>query len=258
MLLRRVESFLANRGDEPLFLYVNIVDTHYPYHHSELDALLPGEPVDRSGIRSHNREQVWRTYLNAAANVDRAAGKLVAAFRGAIGGADHVVLVTADHGQTFYEDGPLGHGHQLDRRQTQVPLIAWGLGGSWPEPIGASDLRGLLLGSLDAPRAAHPEFAVDPQRRLLQYMPNLERPDRIAWRSANDAIVYDFALGRAQREDGTAVELDDPEVIELIHAWEALRLEATETQSDSSAQSRGRKKSRYSRASGDPGSGWKS
>jgi hypothetical protein len=55
-------------------------------------------------------------------------------------------------------------------------------------------------------------------------MPNLERPERIAWRSADDALVYDFAAGTAHREDGTRVALDDPEVTALIRAWEALRV----------------------------------
>lgn len=224
VLLRRVESFLAEPRDEPLFLYVNIVDTHYPYHHAELDSLVPGTPVDRSGIRSRNREQVWRTYLNAVANVDLSARELVSAFRTAIEGAPHAIVVTGDHGQSFYEDGFLGHGHRLDRRQTQVPLIVHGLGGLWPEPLGAADLRGMLLRSLGQPGATRPEFRPDPERRLLQYMPNLERPERIAWRSADDAVVYDFAAGTAHREDGTRVALDDPEVTALIRAWEALRV----------------------------------
>jgi arylsulfatase A-like enzyme len=224
VLLRRVASFLAEPRDEPLFLYVNIVDTHYPYHHAELDSLVPGTPVDRSGIRSRNREQVWRTYLNAVANVDLSARELVSAFRTAIEGAPHAIVVTGDHGQSFYEDGFLGHGHRLDRRQTQVPLIVHGLGGLWPEPLGAADLRGMLLRSLGQPGATRPEFRPDPERRLLQYMPNLERPERIAWRSADDAVVYDFAAGTAHREDGTRVALDDPEVTALIRAWEALRV----------------------------------
>lgn len=228
VLLRRVESFLANWHDEPLFLYVNLVDTHYPYHHDELDALVPGTPVDRSDIRSHNREQVWQTYLNAVANVDLAARKLVSSFQEAVEEEAHVIVVTGDHGQSFYEDGFLGHGHRLDPRQTQVPLIVQGVGGHWPEPLGAADLRGLLLRSLDQDRADHPEFRPDPERRIFQYMPNLERPDRIAWRAADGAYTYEFAAGTAHREDGTRVPLDDPEVVALIHAWEALRLATPE------------------------------
>ena len=228
VLLRRVESFLADWHEQPLFLYVNLVDTHYPYHHDELDALVPGTPVDRSGIRSHNREQVWQTYLNAVANVDLAARKLVSAFHEAVEAEAHVILVTGDHGQSFYEDGFLGHGHRLGPRQTQVPLIVQGVGGHWPEPLGAADLRGLLLRSLDQTGATHPELRPDPERRIFQYMPSLDRPDRIAWRAADGALVYEFAAGTAHREDGTLVPLDDPEVVALIRAWEALRVAGPE------------------------------
>ena len=228
LLLERVDQFLDPLGDEPVFLFVNIVDTHYPYHHDQLDALLPGEPVDRDGIRSYNREQVWRTYENAAANVDRAAEQLVADFRRAIDNEDHIILVTSDHGQAFYEEGVLGHGHALDQDQSQVPLIVWGRGGVWPEPIGASDLRGLLLASLDGPRTERPEFRADPDRRLFQYLPNLERPEKIAFRTADNTTVYDFRLGQARREDGSLVSNDDPDVVDLIHAWEQLRLESSE------------------------------
>jgi len=228
LLLERVDQFLDPLGDDPIFLFVNIVDTHYPYHHDQLDMLLPGDPVGRDGIRSYNREQVWRTYENTAANVDRAAERLVAAFRRAIGDEDHVILVTADHGQAFYEEGVLGHGHALDRDQSQVPLIVWGRGGVWPEPIGAADLRGLLLASLDAPRADHPEFRADPDRRLFQYLPNIDRPEQIAFRTADDTIVYDFQLGLAHRGDGSPVATDDPGVVDLIRAWEQLRIESSE------------------------------
>jgi arylsulfatase A-like enzyme len=224
LLLERVDGFLDPLGEAPVFLYVNIVDTHYPYHHDQLDPLLPGEPVDRSTIRAYNREQVWRTYENSAANVDLASKQVVEAFRRAIGSDEHIILVTADHGQAFYEKGALGHGHELDRDQTQVPLIVWGGGGRWPEPIGAADLRGLLLGALDAAQPTAPRFEVEPGRRVFQYLPNLERPDRIAFRRADGSTIYDFELGRAHTEDGLSLSEDTPEVVELIRTWEMLRV----------------------------------
>jgi len=225
LLLQRVQTFLTEvRRDEPLFLYVNIVDTHYPYHHDGLDSILYDQPVDRSGIRSANRDAVWATYLNAAANVDRAVEQLVGSFREAIGGSSHVILVTSDHGQSFYEEGALGHGRRLDRRQTQVPLIVYGTGGVWPEPLGASDVRGLLLASLEAPPAQRPRFAPEPDRRVFQYLPTLERPSRLALRGIDGSVIYDMRRGIATRNTGDEIEPGDPEWRRLIHAWEALRL----------------------------------
>lgn len=224
LLLERVRAFLADaRASDPLFLYVNVVDTHYPYTHGDLDSILGVEPVDRSRIRSWNREAVWRTYLEAAANVDRAAEMLVGSFREAIGGAPHAILVTSDHGQSIYDDGSLGHGRALDRLQTHVPLIVTGLGGTWPEPLGAADLRGLVLRAIDSGARGGVHFEPDPQRRVFQYLPTLERPSAIASRSQNDAWIYDFARGRASHEDGSPVADDAPELRTLIHEWEALR-----------------------------------
>lgn len=225
LIVERVRSFLTEvRRERPLFLYVNVVDTHYPYHHDGLDDILHIEPVDRAGIRSSNREAVWRTYLNAAANVDRAAEQLVGSFREAIGGSRHIILVTADHGQSFYEDGSLGHGRRLNRRQTQVPLIVYGAGGIWPEPVGAADVRGLLLDSIDGRRAKKPKFVPDPARRLFQYLPNLERPSRLAFRGVSYDLVYDVPRGIASSEDGSEIPRGAGEWRELIYAWEALRL----------------------------------
>lgn len=226
LVVQRVRNFLAEvRKDQPLFLYVNVVDTHYPYHHAELDNIVYAKAVDRTAIRSSNREAVWRTYLNAAANVDRAIEQLVGNFREAIGGGPHVILVTSDHGQSFYEDGSLGHGRRLDLRQTHVPLIVYGTGGVWPEPIGASDIRGLLLASLELPRAARPTFVPDPERRIFQYLPNLDRPSRLALRGIEDTVLYDFPRGIATDETSAVLEPNDVEWTRLIHSWEALRLE---------------------------------
>src|SRR5262249_51793600 len=137
-------------ASRPLFVYLNVVDTHYPYWHSELDPILGTPPLERSDIRAAHANQVFEAYANAAANVDRAVQTVFEAFRARIGGADLAVIVTADHGETFYEHGALGHGQSLDALETRVPFIVWGLGGDWREPIGASDVRELLLGHLDA------------------------------------------------------------------------------------------------------------
>ncbi len=46
LLTRRVEEYLADfNSPDPLFLYVNIVYTHFPYTHDELDNLLGVSPL---------------------------------------------------------------------------------------------------------------------------------------------------------------------------------------------------------------------
>jgi hypothetical protein len=224
VVLDRVRTYLdATRDDaRPLFLYVNLVDNHYPYHHAELEKLLGVEPVRRSEIRPENAQRVFETYLQASANVDRAVGELVGLWRERMGSAP--IAVTGDHGQSFYESGMLGHGQTVDEAQTRVPLILVGIGGSWPEPLGLADLRGLLLSNLfEEPGRAR--FVVASQRRIFQYTGPLERPRRIGLRSSADVVGWEFANGRAERSGdalGKSIPPDDAQLRDVIWSWETL------------------------------------
>jgi hypothetical protein len=233
-LHERVSEFLEDTPmDRPLLLYVNLVDTHFPYDHAEIDDLLGVPRLARQGIRAHRAREVFQAYANTAANVDLAAARVVADFRHAIGGADHGILVTADHGQAFYENGTLGHGQAIDDAQTRVPFIVWGIGGDWPEPIAPSDVRGLLARNLgverggDLPRA---RFRPDPERRFLQYASAIERPRFIALRGAHDALLYDLGRNRASvvKGDREVVGADPGDLLRpLVWTWEAAQREAT-------------------------------
>jgi hypothetical protein len=180
-LLGRVEQYLDARGaSAPLFLYVNIVDTHYPYWHPELDDLLGVAALPRDAIRPEQRERVWRAYLNAAANVDAAIGRLVALARARLG-EDTLVVVVGDHGQSFYENGLLGHGQALDEAQTAVPFVVSPLRVRLPSPLAVSDVRGLLGYWLDGAEPPAPALA---RGEIFQHVGVLERPVRVALRDA--------------------------------------------------------------------------
>jgi len=233
-LLGRVTDYLGEvDASRPLFLYANIVDTHFPYHHSEIDDILGVPPLDRSEIRSHRAERVFRAYANTAANVDRAAEALVEAWRARIGDTDHAILVISDHGEAFYEEGALGHGFSISPSESRVPLIVWGIGGEWPEPIAPTDIRELLRRNLGVERGGSPpraRFVPDPTRRILQLAPRVQRPSVIALRRFDDTWSYDFVNDRFERidADGSRTPLDPDEhpamFRELVWSWETLRL----------------------------------
>lgn len=229
-LTRRILEFLETvDGSQPLFLYANVVDTHYPYTNADVDPILDVEPLDRSGIRSHRARQVWEAYANTAANVDRAVERIVETFRKRIAGASHAILVTADHGQSFYENGLLGHGQSLDGLQTRVPFIVWGLGGEWPEPLAPTDVRSLLLRNLGRERPSGPpraRFVPQPDRKIFQYVSALERPSLVALRGLDGRLQYEFWRGRLARiAPGGTVERSVPEarpdlLESVIWRWE--------------------------------------
>jgi hypothetical protein len=237
LLLERATGFLDGHDPAvPLFMYVNIVDTHFPYHHDELDRILEVEPMSRHEIRADRAEEIWETYLNTAANVDRAAERLVDAWWRKLGHHGNAIIVTADHGESIYDDdGFLGHGRSLRAPQTRVPLIVWGLGGEWPEPIGLSDLRGLISRSLRSSKAAptqHLRFVREPARRLLQFTPQIDTPSVIGLRAADWALMYSFEadLTEVLGPGDHPAEWSSDRVTEafelLVRNWEAVRSQA--------------------------------
>jgi hypothetical protein len=202
VLNEHVIAFLEGHADErPLFLYVNIVDTHYPYHSAELDDFLGVRPIAERDIGPDRATEVLETYANAAANVDRAVEQVVHAWWRRMG-ENSAILITADHGQTFYEDGALGHGQSLDEAETGVPLILWGIGGEWPEPIGLADLRGLIRRHLAIEHEgalAPARFVPDPQRPVFQFMARVAEPQLLALRRLAESLHYDFEKDRLTR-----------------------------------------------------------
>jgi hypothetical protein len=228
LLNRRVLDFLASyAADRPLFLYVNVVDTHFPYHHDDLDRILDVEPIDRGAIGVDRAEDVRATYLNTAANVDRAVEELVHAWWEHLG-RDGVLLITADHGQSLYDDQQfLGHGRSLRKEQTQVPFILWGGGGVWPEPLGLTDVRPLLQRDLPAGSA---RFVPEPGRQILQYMARIDAPRLLGLRSLEQTVIYDLEsddvqfLGPEDEPIELSNEQEDALFESLIRNWEAVRL----------------------------------
>lgn len=237
LLNERVAAFLADYDwSRPLFLYVNFTDTHFPYQHDELENRLGVTVLERNEISAGRAAAVRTTYANAAANVDAAVETLVEHWRAAMGDADFALLVTSDHGQSLYEAGFLGHGQDVVAAQTRTPVIVDGVGGRWPEPLGQSDLRGLLLRDLfEARHEARPRtrFAPVAGRRVLLAVPSSERPLVLALRGVDGMATYDLRTREVRVFDADEQPVDTPPaererwLREIVEAWEADRLAAS-------------------------------
>jgi hypothetical protein len=224
----RIRGFLqaADHRDRPLFLYVNFHDTHFPYSHDHVDTLVSRERLPRRAIAPQAREALWATYVNTAANVDRAIGGVLADVRHARGG-DPAVIVTADHGESLFDEGFLGHGYALNEVQTRVPFIAANLPLVIDEPFGQSDLRKALGAALRG-SAGGPRSEASQDRRVFQYLGTLRRPRQIAFLQADGRTIYDFRSGRVQFRDGVWRRVPElgpayrEQFLSLIHEWERM------------------------------------
>lgn len=217
-LRERIQAFLERRSkDRPLFLYVNFHDTHFPYHHRDIAPLVSERRVSQAEITPANNAAVRETYDNTAANVDRAVGATLDLVARATG-RPPAVIVTADHGESLFDEGFLGHGYALNDAQTRIPLIVRGLPLEVVEPFGQVDLRDTLDAAMrtDPMADRRPRIRQDPSKTVLQYLGNLDRPRQLGWVTGGSRVLYDF---RDRQVIGPAAQ-----VTELVHIWERMLL----------------------------------
>ncbi|MGZ8347258.1 MAG: sulfatase-like hydrolase/transferase [Allosphingosinicella sp.] len=176
LLLREFDRRLGRpeAWTRPNFLYFNFQSAHFPYAFPGMDQVLPGTPIPRREIGPDNREWVARTYWNAVAHGDRLIGALLARLDRLGVRDDSLIVVTADHGESLFDDGFLGHGHALNEQQTRIPFVLSDPGVALPGPVGLADMRAHIL------RAAGAPIAAPARRGIFQYLGDLDRPGAIA------------------------------------------------------------------------------
>ncbi|MGE3395944.1 MAG: sulfatase-like hydrolase/transferase, partial [Sphingomonas sp.] len=162
----------------PTFLYINLQSAHFPYSWPGMPRAFGGEPIPRGEISPANRDWLIRTYWNAIAYNDALIGAIRERLRRLGVLDDTLIVVTADHGESLFDDGFLGHGHALNEQQTRIPFVLSDAGVTMPPAIGLSDMRGIVLRALgaDAPGRNAPVF---------QYLGTLDRPGMIGWVGAD-------------------------------------------------------------------------
>ena len=194
-LVSRALAWLSRGGDEPSFVFLNLLEAHSPYQVVPEPGRFGVSDPEALGKRvreAHSRgagsleatgdaEAARLLYAAAVRAADDALGELVAGLRAAGRLERTALLVTSDHGEEFGEHGFVGHGIGLYERALHVPLVLRGPAGTprgvrIEEPVSLERVRATLLeigsgapqpGSLLAPHevgaAARP--IVSEQRR---------------------------------------------------------------------------------------------
>jgi hypothetical protein len=162
-----------SKWQKPQFLYFNFQSPHFPYFHKGMSLDLIDTPLPRSHISAENRDLLQQTYWNAVYYADKRLGELVSRLKRDGVWDDSVVVITGDHGEDLFEQGFLGHGHNINLRQNGTFLVTNRAGVAIDGPIGLSDYRAIILSLL---KGEKPDTGLKP---VLMTVGDLERPTQI-------------------------------------------------------------------------------
>ena len=188
-----------------LYLYA----THLPYRSYVEDQVFQPAAADDFQIPylPTQRESVWKRYKNSARTVDRWLAPLIGDAKisdtrthdakrsdAMISSTNRVVLVTGDHGESFLEDGTVGHGTKISAVQNMTPAIICGPGvprGFLQTASAHSDLLPTLVGALG--------LGVNGLNALDGI--DLTKPENLRFRR-HDAVTRDYLSDRYRPIDG--------------------------------------------------------
>jgi arylsulfatase A-like enzyme len=136
-LLARADAWLANRSTRPLFLFVNLMDTHIPYAtgtHAEEYGVEGSGPIvsarEKWQVSAGHRDFPDELKLQHTAAYDaavRSADDAIAALDGMLErhglGESSVFVVTSDHGDGLGQHAELGHSISVWEEQLAIPLL---------------------------------------------------------------------------------------------------------------------------------------
>lgn len=135
-----VETAATHLGRTPFFLYVHVMDSHYPYRPADppFDSLIrkPEGAVVRSrqlsmtNLRGHEivptdieLDYMRSLYDSEIASVDHYFGRLVQILKDKGLYENTLIVFISDHGEEFREHGGYYHGHTLYDELTRVALV---------------------------------------------------------------------------------------------------------------------------------------
>lgn len=162
--------WLRGRPRRPYFAFLNYWDAHDPYQaprNAQSGELARNEDArllrnwwwaDKEKVTDRQVAMLRSAYRDCIRGLDRRVGQLLDRLRDAGELDNTLVIVTADHGEHFGEQGLFLHGNSLYQSLLHVPLIA-----VWPgeipaglrvrTPVSLSGLPNTILETLDeAPR----------------------------------------------------------------------------------------------------------
>jgi arylsulfatase A-like enzyme len=164
MLKNVLDKSLAEKRN--LFSILYFMSPHFPYDQTDGVPSLhrPNDLTENYNFLSYPKHltPIMRNrYLNTAAYVDALLNDFLVFLNERKQLANSIIIVTGDHGQSFWEHGRVTHSRHLDQEVIRVPLIIWGTNGyvrRWEAmaPVGHVDIAPTIYYLLGLPQ--HPSF----------------------------------------------------------------------------------------------------
>ncbi len=265
-ILERADEWLT-RTPRPRFLLVNLMDAHGPYTAAYRALADPETPAELIQAFSDDALTPQARYRLAIHHLDRVLGAWLDSLAPR-GIREHaIVVITADHGETFDRPGQNGHGLNLFQTALHVPLvIAWPgqtAGRRVATPVALVDvmptvlerlglpapgpLDGVAFGKRRAPILAENSFSglrgayrtevVVPRAALDRRLPSqwavLDPPWKLIVESDGERRLFDLASDPGERNDVLARH---PEQASRLERWLADQRAARTTGARDGAQ----------------------
>jgi arylsulfatase A-like enzyme len=134
-----VLNWMNRNSDHPAFAMINYFDVHdpylpvEPYRHKFATRKNPGGLINSDlhvpkDLSPADLQSEIDAYDGAISYLDEQLSKLLKALSQRNSKRELLVVITADHGEEFKEDGGFTHGHNLHAKLIHVPLIIWQAG----------------------------------------------------------------------------------------------------------------------------------
>lgn len=228
LLTQLQQRFAAVDWQQPQFFYLNIQAAHYPYHHQQMQPILTQQAISRQQMQPKHQHLLRQSYYNAVANADWLIGQFQQLLASYQLSEQSTQLYTSDHGESLFDDGFLGHGHQLNDTQTRVVMVS-NRQVAFPPLLGHADIAPILLAT-----AQNEPLPPAPQA-VLQVVGLVRAPQQIAQIDTEGRLLYDFRQQHYRRSDQAPWQdfaelsaLDQQRARRLIQNWGWLRYQQSD------------------------------
>jgi arylsulfatase A-like enzyme len=139
-LVKSGKKFLAEHGKNPFFLYLGTIDAHVSWRvHQPWMAKYDPEPYEGAFVKGCSDPQLDQIVAGKLKVNERDKVRIVAAYDSDISYNDQqfgelmklldkddtMVVLTADHGEEFWDHGRIGHGQSLRQELIHVPMFIY-------------------------------------------------------------------------------------------------------------------------------------